>query len=90
MSEYNNTSQGAPCSFASLGNYNADYSLNGVPAQGRVVSGKFIVPQYNAIGYDSLTSPVLSCSGYGNITTAYGKDASSCQTTYRTSLCGTK
>ena len=78
---------GSSCAYAPLGNYNGEYSM-GVPAQGSVSSGSYIVPSWGAIGYDSLTSTVPSCSGYYNITNAYGADAGSCQTTYRTSLCG--
>lgn len=90
MSEYTNTSTaGAPCSYADLGNYNADYSM-AVPAQGKVITGKYMVPQWDAISYESLTAPVPSCSGYSNISNAYGKNAGSCQTSYKTSLCGTR
>lgn len=89
MSEYSANSGGAPCSYGSLGNYNDGYSM-AVPPVGKVVSGQYIVPQWSAIGYDSLTQKAPSCSGYPNITDAYGKGADACQTTYRTSLCGSK
>lgn len=86
--DYNNFSAGgASCSYSALGSYNADYSM-GVPVQGKVVTGKYIVPSWEGISYNSLSSPVPSCSGYADINQAYGKDASNCQTTYRTSLCG--
>jgi hypothetical protein len=88
--DYNNyMSGGAACSYAALGNYTADYSLNLAP-QGKVISGAYIVPTWSPITYDSLSSPAPSCSGYSDITQAYGKGAGSCQTTYRTSLCGNK
>lgn len=77
----------ASCSYAPLGNYTADYSM-GVPVQGKVVTGKYIVPVFEGISYNSLTSEVPSCSGYADINQAYGKGAGNCQTTYRTSLCG--
>lgn len=87
-SEYNNyVAEGAPCAYAQLSNYTADYSMD-VPPQGKVVTGKYIVPTWNPISYDSLTQKVPSCSGYSNISDAYGSDAGRCQTTYRTSLCG--
>jgi hypothetical protein len=78
---------GSSCSYAPLGAYNADYSM-GVPFQGKVTSGQYIVPTWGAIGYDSLSPKVPSCSGYYDINGAYGSNAGSCQTTYRTSLCG--
>lgn len=79
----------APCNYANLGAYTSEYSMQ-VPPQGKVSSGAYIVPQWNPITYNSLTSPGNSCSGYPNINNAYGKDAGRCQTTYRTSLCGNK
>jgi hypothetical protein len=86
--DYNNYSAGgAACSYSNLSNYTANYSMT-VPAQGKVITGQYIVPTWSPIAYDSLTSKVPSCSGYSDITNAYGKDAGSCQTTYRTSLCG--
>lgn len=86
--DYNNFSAGgASCSYANLGSYNDGYSMNIAP-QGKVTSGAYIVPTWSPISYDSLTSSVPSCSGYANIESAYGADAASCQTTYRTSLCG--
>lgn len=86
--DYNNfASGGASCAYANLGGYNDGYSMNIAP-QGKVTSGAYIVPTWSPISYDSLTSAVPSCSGYANIESAYGADAASCQTTYRTSLCG--
>jgi hypothetical protein len=86
--DYNNyAAGGSACSYAALGAYNDGYSMT-VPSQGKQVSGMYIVPQWSAISYDSLTSKVPSCSGYYDIGSAYGKDAGSCQTTYRSSLCG--
>lgn len=86
--EYNNwMSNGAACSYASLGGYNDGYSMNVAP-QGKVTSGAYIVPTWSPISYDSLSSKVPSCSGYAPIDAAYGADAARCQTTYRTSLCG--
>lgn len=87
-SDYVNYSAGSSsCSYAPLGQYTADYQM-GVPFQGKVSSGQYIVPTWGAIGYDSLTSKVPSCSGYYDVNSAYGADAGNCQTTYRTSLCG--
>ena len=90
MSEYNNYTTGGPsCSYADLANYNAGYSMNIAP-QGKVISGKYIVPTWSAISYKSLENDVPTGSGYFNVTSAYGSDAGNCQTTYRTSLCGNR
>jgi len=86
-SDYVNYSGGGACNYGNLQNYNATYEM-GVPFQGKVTKGVMIVPGWNAIGYDSLTSKVPSCSGYNDINSAYGADAGNCQTTYTTSLCG--
>lgn len=87
-SDYNNyTSGSAACNYAPLGQYSGDYSM-GVPFQGKVTSGAYIVPTWSPIGYDALTAKVPSCVGYSDINTAYGANAGNCQTTYRTSLCG--
>jgi len=89
MSEYTNAGGAPSCSYTSLGNYLEGQSMD-VPPMGKVVTGQYIVPQWQAIGYDDLTQKDPSCSGYPNIVNAYGKSAPNCQTTYRTSLCGPK
>ena len=87
-SDYVNYSAGSSaCSYAPLGNYTGDYSL-GVPFQGKISNSKYIVPSWNAIGYNDLTNKVPNCSGYFDVNSAYGANAGNCQTTYRTSLCG--
>ena len=87
-SDYNHATSGGPsCAYANFQSYSKNYSMS-VPPQGKVVTGQYIVPQYTAIGYESLTAVVPNCSGYSDINAAYGKDAASCQTNYRTSLCG--
>jgi len=87
-SEYVNYSSGSSaCSYAPLGQYNGDYSM-GVPFQGKVTNGSYVVPTWGGISYDALTNKVPSCSGYFDVNSAYGSDAGNCQTTYRTSLCG--
>lgn len=85
--DYNNSTSGSRNMYASLNNYSSNYSMD-VPPQGKVISGQYIVPTYDAIGYESLTARVPNPSGYSDINTAYGKDAATCQTNYRTSLCG--
>jgi hypothetical protein len=87
-SDYVNYSAGgSSCSYAPLGQYSADYSM-GVPFQGKLTNGAYVVPTWGAIGYDALTNKVPNCSGYFDVNSAYGADAGNCQTTYRTSLCG--
>ena len=86
-SDYNNSTSGFRNTYASLNNYSSGYAMD-VPPQGKVVSGQYIVPTYDAIEYESLTAKVPSTSGYSDINVAYGKDAAQCQTNYRTSLCG--
>lgn len=86
--DYSNaTAGGASCSYGSLGQYNAGYSMNVAP-EGKVISGSYMVPSWAPISYDSLTAKVPSCSGYGSIESSYGAGAEKCNTTYRTSLCG--
>jgi hypothetical protein len=89
MSEYTNSAAGSSaCSYAPLGQYNASYSMNNVPFQGKVTTGNYIVPSWGAIGYDALTNQTPSCSGYFDIQAAYGADAGNCQTDYTSAACG--
>ena len=86
--DYNNYSAGgSTCQYNRLGSYTSGYSMS-VPAQGKVTSGAYIVPQWSPISYESLTAKVPTCSGYSSIQVAYGAGAGSCQTTYATALCG--
>ncbi len=87
--EYNNWSAGgAGCNYTDLIHYNAPYSM-GVAPQGKVIKGKYLVPTWDAISYDSLVGQPATCSGYGTIKTAYGAGAGRCKTVYSTSLCNT-
>jgi hypothetical protein len=88
--DYNNWSAGgAGCNYSDLMNYTAPYSM-GVAPQGKVISGKYLVPTWDAISYDSLVGKSPTCSGYGTITSAYGAGAGNCKTVYSTSLCGSE
>jgi hypothetical protein len=87
--DYNNSSGGAACSYASQGNYTADYSMS-VPFQGKLSKGMYITPSWGSIGHADLTNKVPTCSGYFDVNSAYGSNAGNCQTTYRTSLCGNR
>ena len=85
-----NTVNGASCSYTNLANYNA--SSPGTLGQPSVppttVTGYQIIPQYSTIGYDALThNAAPSCSGYFNVTSAYGDNAGNCNTQYYNRPC---
>lgn len=90
MDYSSNTSSAPACAYASLGNYNGT-SRKGmgrptIPAT--TVSGTYIVPNYDTIGYSALThGDVPSCAGYFSISSAYGDGAASCSTKYSNRLC---
>lgn len=85
-SDYENNRGSNVNSYSSLGSYNVGYSM-GVPAQGKVTSGRYIVPTWSNLSYNALTPAVPSGSGYYNINNAYGENSANCQTAYRSSLC---
>jgi hypothetical protein len=91
MAEYNNSSVGSACNFATLGNYNSNGQLAvPVPHTTHGTSGAYVVPVFGAgLGYDALThgNNVGSCSGFFNITKAYGAGAQNCNPQYQKSLC---
>ncbi len=93
MSEYNNSTVGAACSYATLSHYNNSAGLGGgppVPDRTRGVSGAYVVPSYGlGHGYNALThgQKMGSCNGFFNITNAYGKNANNCNTQYVRTLC---
>ncbi len=86
MTEYNNNTGGAPCSYTTLCNY-SDSSFG--PGKPRPVGGVYVVPTYSAPGYDTLNhNGQGGCGSYFNINSAYGADAGQCNQAYTTSLCG--
>jgi hypothetical protein len=95
MSEYSNQTVGSACSFATLATYNnantnnSSGMMNQVQAQRSQIntSGLYIVPDYAAPGYDTLTKGGSSCSGFLNITDAYGIDADKCSQKYLKKIC---
>lgn len=92
MSEYNNTTvNGSSCSYASLANYNNGSQGMSPPvptATAATVTGTYIVPDYQAPGYNTLShNSAPSCAGYFNIQTAYGSNDGSCSTNYVSKLC---
>lgn len=91
MSEYNNSTVGAACSYATLTHYNNSNGQLRVPTdRTRSTAGYYVVPTYGlGAGYNSLThgQKMGSCSGFFNITNAYGKNANNCNTQYVRTLC---
>lgn len=81
---------GPSCSYATLSHYNND-GKGGVvqlPTPKGAVSGSYVVPHYDTIGYDALQhGPVPSCSGYFNIGTAYKGKGGDCSQKYVHKLC---
>jgi hypothetical protein len=92
-SEYSgqsSTNQSA-CSFATLGTYNQMHGnglMNPVAPNPSALqtAGVYIVPNYEAIGYDAFGSRG-SCNGFLNVTDAYGKNANKCSTQYFKRVC---
>jgi hypothetical protein len=98
-SEYNNSRVGSACNFATLSTYNAGSGVGRGDGSGLMgnppmmrgsadTSGFYLVPNYTAPGYDTLTHQKAgSCSGHFNITNAYGANADKCDTKYSRSIC---
>jgi len=89
---FSSTEYTKPTSSSQTSDYNTlcNYYAHGTMApagKGKVVTGHYVVPKYNAPGYDALTG-MGSPGGYANINTAYGKGAGKCNQAYVTSLCG--
>ena len=77
------------CSYNTLKTYNSASSMSSMDSlRPKPVAGKYIVPNYSAIGYSALThsTPVPSCSGYFNYKWAYGNDAD-CDQQYSVRTC---
>ena len=92
MTEYNNSTVGAACGYSTLSSYNNSGGLAGIPIPDRVkgVSNYYVVPHYGlGYGYNALThgQNAGSCSGFFNITNAYGRNANNCNTRYVRTLC---
>ena len=73
--EYNNSTVGSrPCSYSDLNRYYANDNMM-VPVRNFIPGS--IVPNFGSVGYNVLTGgPGVqpSCSGYFNITNAYGAE----------------
>ena len=86
------TVNGTSCDYVSLENYNSSSAGtlgNPTYMNATDVVGHYVVPSYSAIGYNALThgSNMPSCSGYFNISSAYGANAANCGTQYINSSC---
>jgi hypothetical protein len=93
MSEYSGSQvSGGACAYASLGRYNnqgAAGLMGTPPIPSSTTTGMYVVPAYGMPGYDALThgSAQPSCSGFFNITNAYGANAGNCNQQYVRSMC---
>lgn len=86
MSQYETPSTvSAPsCAYATLNNYNMP---SGIAVPRATVTGKYIVPNFSAPSYNTLShgSNVPSCGGYFSIEKAY--KSGQCSQSYIQSLC---
>ena|SRR3990167_5449146 len=87
-SEYTKpTSGGAGCAYQTLCSYNIGGQMAPM-GNSKTVSGRYIVPSWDPISYDTLSHGGMgSCGSYFNIQNAYGKNAGKCNQSYVTSLC---
>jgi len=86
------TVNGTSCDYVSLANYNSSSAGtlgNPTYMHATDVVGHYVVPNYGSIGYNALShgNTTPSCSGYFNITSAYGANAGDCNTQYINSSC---
>lgn len=89
-SEYTNSAVSSNnCSYNSLGHYSGANSTM-APVRTGSTQRFYLTPNYNSIGYDSLTHGDDSngCQSYPTISQAYGSGAGSCNPTYTKRLCG--
>lgn len=89
MNNSNVSVNGPSCSYATLDSYNGSRkgALGHPQVSPTTVVGTYIVPQYDAIGYNALVKGGPSCAGYPNIKQAYGDNANNCNTKYMSRLC---
>ena len=89
MNNSNISVNGAYSSYVSLGDYNGVRrgGIGHPQVSATTVTGTYIVPEYGAIGYNALTFGGPTHAGYPDITAAYGKSASNCNTQYMSRLC---
>lgn len=75
------TVNGPSCSYTTLSQYNNGARGMQVPVRNATENGVYIVPQFSAIGYNSLTY-TPSCRGYPSIDTAYQSNGGNCNQQY--------
>jgi hypothetical protein len=86
-SEYSKPSvHGPPGSYTNLGCYLGSNNTMAPSTYGST-QGVYLTPNYGAIGYNALSHGTPSGQSYFSITNAYGKGASSCNTSYTRRLC---
>jgi len=89
--EYSNSRVGAACSYTTLSQYNSSSpGTMATPRGHNSTSGYYVVPTYEAPGYDALTHPhggSGSCNGFFSIDSAYGSGAANCNQQYVKKLC---
>ena len=85
------TVHGASCSYANLSTYNSssDGTLSSPAFRASANRDSYVIPQYGAVGYNTLTheNSDPSCAGYFNIQSAYGANADDCNTQYGNTDC---
>jgi hypothetical protein len=85
--ENNPSVSGSSCSYATLSHYNNGSQGMSPPVPSSTQSGSYIVPAYGSIGYNTLTYPGQTCSGYPTIGPAYKSNGGDCNQVYDTKLC---
>ena len=88
--EYSNSKVGPACSYKTLSNYNGSSPGTMVTPRANSTSGYYVVPTYEAPGYDTLTNPhggSGNCNGFFSIDSAYGSGAANCNQQYTKMLC---
>ena len=91
MSQYKSEYSGAAISGKNAGysNLGCYYGQGGTMAPSRAAPGSMVIPNYSAIGYDTLTKGgVGGYKSYYKISDAYGSGSDTCSTSYSTRLCG--
>lgn len=81
---------GCPGAYARLGAYVSGFRGIRPPVPVTTVAGYYVVPNYSAPGYDTLTHGAPTCGGggpYFSIGKAYGYGAANCNTQYVGSIC---
>lgn len=83
------THNGNSCQYATLSHYNNGMTAGmQVPLRKGDTSGSYIVPNYAAAGYATLSHGAAnSCGGYFDINDAYKSKGGSCNTQFVRKLC---